>query len=48
MTETAQREALLISGTVGRQTTAADAVGARLRAHDVPHGVIDLDWLRAD
>lgn len=40
-------EALLISGTVGAgKTTAAEAVGDRLRARGVPHAVIDLDWLR--
>ena len=41
-------EALLISGTVGAgKTTAADAVGDWLRAHGIPHAVVDLDWLRA-
>jgi adenylylsulfate kinase len=40
--------ALLVSGTVGAgKTTAAEAVGEVLRAHGVPHAVIDLDWLRA-
>lgn len=48
MKHAAEREALLISGTVGAgKTTAADAVGGQLRAHGVPNAVIDLDWLRA-
>jgi predicted kinase len=39
--------ALLISGTVGAgKTTAAEAVGERLRERGVPHAVIDLDQLR--
>ena len=39
--------ALLITGTVGAgKTTTATAIGDRLGALEVPHAVIDLDWLR--
>ena len=41
------RRALFISGTVGAgKTSTAEAVGDWLREHEVPHAVIDLDWLR--
>ncbi|GAB2821190.1 DUF397 domain-containing protein [Lentzea nigeriaca] len=39
--------ALLITGPVGvGKTTVAEAVGDVLAAAEVPHAVIDLDWLR--
>ncbi|MET8677084.1 hypothetical protein ABZW18_05655 [Streptomyces sp. NPDC004647] len=39
--------ALLISGTVGvGKTSVADAVGDLLTDREIPHAVIDLDWLR--
>jgi predicted kinase len=40
-------KALLITGPVGvGKTTVAEAVGDVLAAAEVPHAVIDLDWLR--
>jgi adenylylsulfate kinase-like enzyme len=39
--------ALLVTGPVGvGKTTVAEAVGDLLAAAEVPHAVIDLDWLR--
>ncbi|WP_433789247.1 AAA family ATPase [Actinoplanes sp. CA-252034] len=39
--------ALLITGPVGvGKTTIAEAVGDLLRSRQVPHAVIDVDWLR--
>ena len=39
--------ALLITGTVGSgKTSVADALGDLLAAAEVPHAVIDVDWLR--
>lgn len=41
-------KALLITGPVGvGKTTVAEEVGSRLAAADVPHALIDLDWLSA-
>lgn len=40
-------KALLITGPVGvGKTAVAEAVGDRLTEAEVPHAVIDLDWLR--
>jgi adenylylsulfate kinase-like enzyme len=40
-------KALLVTGPVGvGKTTVAEAVGGRLTEAEVPHAVIDLDWLR--
>ncbi|MEV6635421.1 hypothetical protein AB0M54_32185 [Actinoplanes sp. NPDC051470] len=40
-------EALLINGTVGSgKTSTADALGDLLAGDEVPHAVIDMDWLR--
>jgi hypothetical protein len=40
-------EALFLNGTVGAgKTTTADEIGSLLRQHDLPHAIIDLDWLR--
>lgn len=39
-------QALLITGTVGSgKTSVADAVGDLLAVAEIPHAVIDLDWL---
>ncbi|MFB7531841.1 hypothetical protein ACFC0C_27105 [Streptomyces sp. NPDC056178] len=39
--------ALLINGTVGvGKTSVAESVGGLLADADIPHAVIDLDWLR--
>lgn len=41
------RRALFISGTVGAgKTSTAEALGDWLLEYEVPHAVIDLDWLR--
>ena len=40
-------QTLFVNGSVGAgKTSTAEEIGRMLRARDIPHAVVDLDWLR--